>query len=904
VKSPLRETLMPASVTTIASFPTSAGNGTDPDGQLFIDSNGDLFGATVHGGVANGSIGTTYEIRKIGGSFAPTPTYLADIPTGLNTLAGPNGSVPNLSADANGDLFGLMLTGGANTLGAVVEFPVGGGTVNLPTTFSPGTGPSKASHPGGRLLVDASGNLFGTTLSGGTNNAGTVFEIQKTGGVYASAPTVLTSFNSGIVPSGSGNLVEDAAGDLFGTTTSSVFEVKKTGATYATPVDLAPFPVGTQIGTLTIDPNGDIFGTTISGGANNVGTVFEIVKNTSTATTLASFSLADGQISLNHAKNLIVDSNGNLFGTTDPSSQNSGGVVFEIVRTPTGYESTPTIVVNFNGLATAGLGANLVDDANGNLFGTTQTGGANGSGTVFEITNSGFVVAPVVTAGASISYLAGAAAVALDPGLSVSDVKSANLTQATVTISAGFHAGDTLSVGSAPGITSSYNAGAGVLTLSGPATQAAYQAALDSVMFASASTSNPSNRTITWSINDGIATSVPATSSVGVFANNSSLDIRLQNTSGRLALWQVSGAALAASSLVGTNFSANWFEEGTGAFFSGDTSDILWQNTSGAIAVWQEQGATLVSSNSVLNPGPSWHIKGTGDFYGDGHTDVLLQNDSGQAALWDMTGATISQSNLLPINPGPTWHIEGTGDFYGDGNTDIVWQNDNGSVALWDMTGATIKQSGVVSINPGPAWHVVGTGDFYGDGKTDILLQNDNGTVGVWEMNGATISKSSIVYDPGPTWHVTGTGDFNQDGKTDITLQNDNGTVAVWNISDAKIASSGVVYNPGPAWSVTGENTMRFIQSASAGEILGATPTTPEEFVFTNSAAGVHTITGFNPVQDRIELPLAQFDSFAAVQGATFAIAGGAEINLGHGSSLLLPGVNPTVLHASNFALT
>ena len=114
------------------------------------------------------------------------------------------------------------------------------------------------------------------------------------------------------------------------------------------------------------------------------------------------------------------------------------------------------------------------------------------------------------------------------------------------------------------------------------------------------------------------------------------------------------------------------------------------------------------------------------------------------------------------------------------------------------------------------------------------------------------------------------------------------------------------IHNPGPTWSVTGEseNTVRFVQSASAGEILAATPTTPEEFVFTNAAAGVHTITGFNPVQDRIELPLAQFGSFAAVQGATFATSGGAEINLGQGALLLLPGVNPTALHASDFALT
>jgi uncharacterized repeat protein (TIGR03803 family) len=274
---------MSAVMTTIASFPTSTGGGTDPDGQLFIDSNGDLLGATVHGGTdpnpAN-QIGTTYEVAKIAGGYATTPTFLADIPGGLNTLVG----VPNLSADANGDLFGLMFSGGANHLGTVVKFPAGGGPEVELANFTVATG---ASNPGGRLLVDASGNLFGTTLSGGANGSGTVFEL-KTG---ANTPTVLTSFSSGIVPSGSGNLVEDAAGDLFGTTTSSVFEVQKTGATYATPVNLVPFPVGTQIGALVIDAKGDIFGTTISGGDNDDGTVFEIEKTptgyASTPTTLA-----------------------------------------------------------------------------------------------------------------------------------------------------------------------------------------------------------------------------------------------------------------------------------------------------------------------------------------------------------------------------------------------------------------------------------------------------------------------------------------------------------------------------------------------------------------------------------------------------------------------------------------
>jgi hypothetical protein len=181
-----------------------------------------------------------------------------------------------------------------------------------------------------------------------------------------------------------------------------------------------------------------------------------------------------------------------------------------------------------------------------------------------------------------------------------------------------------LSVGSPQtGITSSYDATTGVLTLTGDAILTTCQTELDSVTFASASALNASSRTISWSVSDCVDPAALATSSAAVFVSNSDLDIGLQSTSGELALWQVTGAALSAASLVGgTYYSTDWFEVGTGAFYSGDTSDILWQDTDGTIAVWQEQGATLVSSGTVLDPGPSWHVKGTGDFYGDGKTDI------------------------------------------------------------------------------------------------------------------------------------------------------------------------------------------------------------------------------------------------------------------------------------------
>jgi uncharacterized repeat protein (TIGR03803 family) len=107
-------------------------------------------------------------------------------------------------------------------------------------------------------------------------------------------------------------------------------------------------------------------------------------------TTLVSFNFGNGA---EPDGSLIADANGDLFGTTQNGGANGDGAVFEIAKTATGYASTPTILVSFNGAN--GNGANplgsLIADANGDLFGTTANGGANGDGAVFEIADSGFV---------------------------------------------------------------------------------------------------------------------------------------------------------------------------------------------------------------------------------------------------------------------------------------------------------------------------------------------------------------------------------------------------------------------------------------------------------------------------------------------------------------------------------
>jgi uncharacterized repeat protein (TIGR03803 family) len=654
---------MAAVTTTIASFPTT---GTAPDGQLFIDINGDLRGATV---VANNG-GATYEIVNTGGGFATTPTFLADIPSGLNTLVG----VPNLSSDPNGDLFGLMFSGGANHLGTVVEFPADGSATKTVATFTPATG---ASNPGGRLLIDPSGNLFGTTLSGGAHGSGTLFEVKAGSGT----PTVLTSFKAGDVPSGSGNLVEDAAGDLFGTTTDSVFEVKKTGATYAAPLILATFPTETLTSSLTIDAHGDIFGTTVAGGANNDGTVFEIAKTATgyaSATTLASFALLDGKLNINRPKTLIVDAKGDLFGTTDPSSQNTGGVVYEIVNTPNGYNPTPVIVANFDGKAEGSLGANVVADVNGNLFGTTQLGGANNKGSAFEITGSGYTVQingnvlwqNTSTGQASIWLMNGTTRIG---GGGVTPIPA--LTWHVI------GTGDFNKDGHADILWQNASGQASIWEMNG-----------------------------TTKIGGGPAGANPGPSwkviGSGDFNGDGKSDILWQNASGQASIWEMDGTTKTGGGLAGANPGPTWKAVGTGDFNKDGDADILWQNTStGLVSIWEMDGTTRIGGAVSGNPGPAWQAIGSGDFFNRGFDDdILFQNKStGQVSVWEMDGTTKIGGGAV-ANPGTSWHAIGTG----AGGSDILFQNTStGQTSIWEMDGATKIGGGALTPNPGPTWHAI-----------------------------------------------------------------------------------------------------------------------------------------------------------------------------------------------------
>jgi hypothetical protein len=332
---------------------------------------------------------------------------------------------------------------------------------------------------------------------------------------------------------------------------------------------------------------------------------------------------------------------------------------------------------------------------------------------------------------------------------------------------------------------------------------------------------------------------------------------------------------------------------------------LLLQNDDGSVAIWQMSGTTIAGGGLIdMNPGTSWNAEAIGDFFHDGKTDILWQNADGSVAIWDMSGTSIIGGGAVGLNPGLSWQIKGTGDFFRDGKTDILWQNADGSVAIWDMNGASIIGGGAVGLNPGPSWQIKGTGDFFGDGKTDILWQSADGSVAIWDMTGTSIiGGGAVALNPGPSWHIKEVGDFYSDRKTDILWQNDSGELAIWDMNGVSIAAGGVVStNPGPSWHAIGTDGIRFINGTSGTETLTASAG-PDEFVLTSYTAGSHTVAGFDPTQDLIELSKALFASYSAVEAASTSLANSTLITLDPSSSLLLQDVTPGSLHSSNFVL-
>ena len=247
-------------------------------GDLVFDQAGNLYGTAAAGGITSGNCS---PVGGCGVVFELTPTHGGWTETVLHSfnLDGSDGYYPNSGVifDSSGNLYGTTVYGGADNAGAVYELTHSGSGWVESILYSSGT---EGDLPVGGLVMDRAGNLYGSTALGGSYGDGTIFELAPSGGNWTF--TLLHTFTGDVGPEDS--LTMDAAGNLYGTTftdglydAGSVFKLMP-GSGGWTYVDLYDFhDAGTlPSGNVILDSSGNLYGTAQDGGSGRAGVVWEI----------------------------------------------------------------------------------------------------------------------------------------------------------------------------------------------------------------------------------------------------------------------------------------------------------------------------------------------------------------------------------------------------------------------------------------------------------------------------------------------------------------------------------------------------------------------------------------------------------------------------------------------------
>ncbi|MGA9931351.1 MAG: choice-of-anchor tandem repeat GloVer-containing protein, partial [Terriglobales bacterium] len=360
---------------TLADF-TGSANGAEPlYGYPIVFSGGNGYGMTNAGGTYDE--GVVFQVTT-GGTVTTLYTFCSQVncTDGAEPFSGP--------LVVGGNIYGTTYWGGLYGRGTVFELTLAGQLTTLYSFCSqPGCTDGGSPIAG---LVQVGGNFYGTTQLGGANGQGSIFEITPAGQL-----TTLYSFCSqsgcadGAVPFA--GLVQATNGNLYGTTVDggtngagTIFEITPAGqltTLYSFCSQSGCADGAVPYAGLVQATNGNLYGTTVDGGVNgDFGTVFEITP-AGQLTTLHGFAYTDGAFPY---AGLIQASDGNLYGTTEQGGTTGYGTAFGI--TPGGQLSTVHSFALTDGAFPYG---GLVQDASGNLYGTTYFGGTQYNGTIFSL---------------------------------------------------------------------------------------------------------------------------------------------------------------------------------------------------------------------------------------------------------------------------------------------------------------------------------------------------------------------------------------------------------------------------------------------------------------------------------------------------------------------------------------
>jgi len=325
--------------TLLYSFdPVNGSDGSNPVGGLVRDRQGNLYGATYFGGSStncNNGCGTIFELTPSSSGWTETVLY--------SFTGNADGNYPysTLAMDGEGNLYGTAYGGGSDALGTVYELSASSTGMWVLTTLHSFTGGPDGSYPEGAVVFDMMGNLCGTTSGGGPYGYGSVYQLSR--GLNGWTEKILHGFD-----------VTDGAS-----------------------------PAWVSV---TMDKAGNLYGTTQDGGANNTGTVWELVYSANYAEiVLHSFGPKGGKDGNYPWAGVMISRDGTLYGTTVQGGTDDWGIIFALTKSSS-RNWTERILHSFTGGDDGGQpSGGLLYGDNDRQYGIAGAGGSDGVGVVFEM---------------------------------------------------------------------------------------------------------------------------------------------------------------------------------------------------------------------------------------------------------------------------------------------------------------------------------------------------------------------------------------------------------------------------------------------------------------------------------------------------------------------------------------
>lgn len=372
---------------------TGVPDGREPVAGLTMDAAGNLYGTTYYGGTHES--GLVYKLARQGAGWILRPLYSF---TGGDDGAQPIGGV---TIGSDGSLYGTTSVGGQHGAGVVYKLSPPATICKsfaCPWTETPlyqFTGGVDGGNPDAAPIFDSTGNLYGTAGTGGTGNNGVIYRLKPAQNGWIDS--VLYSFTG--KPDSSGpfsGLTFDGNGNLYGTTLfggsgyGTVYQLTPSGSAWTEKVIYAFQGLNdgsTPYAGLVVDPDGNLYGSSFYFGAGNGGSIFELSPSSGSwiFTILYSPDVPEGGV----AGTLARTSNGTLYGTLFSGSNESCsgygcGNVFQLSPSNGRWVYT-SLYVFTDGADGGNPEGSLIFDTAGNLYGTT-TGSLGGDGSVFELT--------------------------------------------------------------------------------------------------------------------------------------------------------------------------------------------------------------------------------------------------------------------------------------------------------------------------------------------------------------------------------------------------------------------------------------------------------------------------------------------------------------------------------------